>query len=303
MRNARIALAQIAPKLGDLDENLALHAGLAREAKRAGARVVVFPELSLTGYLLRDQVPEVALRPGSREFSKVARLSRDVDVVLGFVEEAPGHLYHNSTAYLSSGKVLHLHRKVYLPTYGLFEEGRDFARGDRIRSFGLPIGRAGLLVCEDCWHPACAWILAQQGMDILFAVSSGPTRGARPGKGITSVAVWRELLCTTARLQTCFVVYVNRVGYEDGLNFGGGSIAFDPFGRVLAALPALEPAFAVVDLDAEVLRRARVSYPLLRDEDLDLASREIERIRRARYGLPGADRGGRTRGGKNGRRR
>mgnify|MGYP001765311778 CR=1 FL=1 len=303
MRDARVALAQIEPKLGDLEANLDLHASAVRDARRAGAGLVVFPELSMTGYLLRDQVPEVALRPGSRELARLARLSRGIDVVAGFVEETPRHLYHNAVAYLSEGRVVHVHRKVYVPTYGLFEEGRDFASGDTLRSFDTRFGRAGVLVCEDCWHPSCAWILAQQGMDVLIVASSGPTRGARPGVGITSVAVWRDLLRATARFQTCFAVYVNRVGYEDGLNFGGGSLAVDPFGRVVASVPALEPALGIATLEAEVLRRARLSYPLLRDENLDLVHREVERIRRLRYDLPGAGKEGGTAAGRGGRDR
>ncbi len=288
MRNVRVALAQIAPRLGEIEANLEVHLEKVRESRRAGADLVVFPELSLTGYLLRDQVPEVALRVDAPRFRRLERASRDLDLMLGFVEETPDHRYHNATAYLSRGLLVHLHRKVYLPTYGMFEEGRDFAAGDRLRAFDAPFGRAGMLICEDCWHPACAWILAQQGMDVLLAASSGPTRGARPGRGITSLAVWHDLLRVTAEFETAFVVYVNRVGYEDGLNFGGGSLAIDPFGRVLATLPALEPALDVVELDAGVLRRARIAYPLLRDENLELAAREIDRVRRLRYELPAA---------------
>jgi len=172
------------------------------------------------------------------------------------------------------------------PTSGV----RFSVHQSRVRAFDAPFGRAGMLICEDCWHPACAWILAQQGMDVLLVASNGPTRGARPGRGITSLSVWQDLLRVTARLETAFVVYVNRVGYEDGLNFGGGSTAIDPFGRVLATLPALEPALEVVDLDAGVLRRARIAYPLLRDENLELAAREIDRIRQLRYDLPAGTR-------------
>lgn len=288
MRNVRVALAQIAPRLGELDANVSLHLDGVRDARRAGADLVVFPELSLTGYLLHDQVPEVALTVSSSRFKRLLSASRNLDVVFGFVEETEDHRYHNATAYLSCGRLVHLHRKVYLPTYGMFEEGRDFAAGDRLRAFDAPFGRAGMLICEDCWHPACAWILAQQGLDVLLAASSGPTRGARPGRGITSLGVWHDLLRVTAQFQTAFVVYVNRVGYEDGVNFGGGSMAVDPFGRVLATLPALAPAMDVVDLDGSVLRRARLAYPLLRDEDLELAAREIDRIRRLRYEIPGA---------------
>jgi predicted amidohydrolase len=286
MQTVRVALAQIAPKLGDLESNLDLHLDVIRRAGREKARVVVFPELSLTGYLLRDQVPEVALTPSSKIYRALLRASREIDVVFGFAEEAPGYKFHNAAAYLSKGRTVHVHRKVYLPTYGMFDEGRDFAPGDLVRSFDTPHGPAGLLVCEDAWHPTCAWLLVQDGAEILFVLSSGPTRGAKPGRGITSLPVWHDLLRTTAQFQTSFVVHVNRVGYEDGLNFGGGSLAIDPFGRSVAALPALDAGMAVAELDPEVLRRARAAYPLLRDENLELVHREIARIRQERFQIP-----------------
>jgi predicted amidohydrolase len=286
MQTVRVALAQIAPKLGDLDANLAQHLDAIRLARRERAGVIVFPELSLTGYLLRDQVTEVALTSKRPLFKKLLRASAGIDVIVGFVEEAPGHRFHNAAAYLAKGRVVHVHRKVYLPTYGMFDEGRDFAHGDLIRAFDAPHGRSGLLICEDAWHPTSAWLLVQDGAELLFALSSGPTRGAKPGRGVTSLPVWHELLRTTAQFQTSFVVYVNRVGYEDGLNFGGGSIAVDPFGRTLAALPALTPGIAVAELDAGVLRRARAAYPLLRDENLELVHRETTRIRQERFCLP-----------------
>jgi predicted amidohydrolase len=286
MQTVRVALAQIAPKLGDLESNLDLHRDAIRLARREKARVVVFPELSLTGYVLRDQVQEVALTRKSPLFKKLLRTSLDVDLIVGFAEEAPGHRFHNATAYLAKGKVVYVHRKVYLPTYGMFDEGRDFAAGDLIRAFDTPHGPAGMLICEDAWHPASAWILVQDGAEILFTLSSGPTRGAKPGRGITSLPIWHELLRTTAQFQTSFVVYVNRVGYEDGLNFGGGSIALDPFGRTLASLPALTHGVTVAELDGEVLRRARAAYPLLRDENLELVHREVARIRQERFQLP-----------------
>src|SRR5262249_21344257 len=154
-------------------------------ALREKAGIVVFPELSLSGYVLRDQVPDVALASGSRVLRALARASREIDLVVGFVEETPGHRYHNAAAFLSRGKVLHVHRKVYLPTYGMFEEGRDLARGEIVRAFLTPHAPAGVLVCEDAWHPALAWLLVQDGAEILFVLSSGPTRGARPGRGVT----------------------------------------------------------------------------------------------------------------------
>ena len=285
MQTVRVALAQIAPKLGKLKANLEIHEELARQARREKARVVIFPELSLTGYLLRDQVPDVAMTRDHPSFRRLLRASKEIDIVAGFVEEAPGHKFHNAAAYLSKGRVLHIHRKIYLPTYGMFDEGRDFAPGDVVRSFKTPGARAGVLICEDAWHPTCAWLLVQDGAEVLLVLSSGPTRGARPKRGITSLGVWHELLRATAQFQTSFVLYVNRVGFEDGLNFGGGSLAIDPFGRPIATLPALETGLAVAELDAEILRRARTAYPLLRDENIELVYRETTRLRQQRFDL------------------
>jgi len=290
VNSVRVALAQLAPRLGDLDANLEAHLDAIRAARREKARVIVFPELSLTGYVLRDQVPEVALTAGAKTLGTLRRAARDIDVVAGFVEETPGHKFHNAAAYIARGRIVHLHRKVYLPTYGLFEEGRDLAAGDLVRSFRTPHGPCGILICEDAWHPACAWLLVQDGAEVLFVLSSGPTRGAKPRRGVTSLGVWHDLLRVTAQFQTAFVVYVNRVGYEDGLNFGGGSMALDPFGRTIAALPALETGIAIAELSDEVLRRARTAYPLLRDENLELAHRELTRIRQERFQLPGPKR-------------
>jgi predicted amidohydrolase len=285
MRDTRVALAQIAPKLGDVARNLDLHLDAARRAADAGAGVVVFPELSLTGYLLQDQVPDVALGLDGPPIAELLERSREIDIVVGFVEEAPGHRFHNAAAFLSEGRVLHLHRKLYLPTYGMFEEGRDLAAGERLRAFSSRNGPCGLLVCEDLWHPSCAWLLAQDGAEVLFVPSSGPTRGTDPEVGITSNAVWRRLAEATARFQTVYVVYVNRVGSEEGLVFGGGSLVVDPTGRVVADLPPLDPGLLTVDLDGDALRRARTAYPLLRDEDLELVHRELDRVRNRRYGI------------------
>jgi len=293
MHRFRVALAQIDPGLGDVPANLDLHLETARRARERGADLVVFPELSLTGYVLRDQVPEVALGPEAPELRALLEASREIDLVVGFVEETEEHLFHNAAAYLSAGRLVHTHRKVYLPTYGMFDEGRDFAAGERLRAFSTRHGEAGLLLCEDAWHATSAWLLAQQGAVILLVISSGPTRGARPGQQITSVGVWKGLLETTARFQTAFVVYVNRVGCEDGLTFGGGSLVLDPFGRTVVSLPALDPELATADLDPEVLRRARTAYPLVRDSDLELVGREVERLRRLRYDLPDGETQGR----------
>lgn len=285
LRDFRVCLAQVNPGLGVVSRNLALHLDAAQSARSHKANLVVFPELSLTGYLLRDQVPEVAMRRNDPRLRKLLRASREIDLLFGMVEEAPGHRFYNAAVYMSAGRIVHVHRKVYLPTYGMFDEGRDFASGKVVRRFDSRFGPAGILICEDLWHPSCAWILAADGAEILYVLSSGPSRGSRPREGLSSVRVWHDLLRVTAQFQTAYVVYVNRVGFEDGLHFGGGSVVMDPFGRSLAALPAVKSELAVADLQAEVLRRARISYPLLRDDDLELAHRELLRVRAKRNAI------------------
>src|SRR5262245_27452285 len=124
MLNRTVALAQIAPKLGHVRANLTRHLEIIDRARAAGADLVVFPELSLTGYDLQDLVPEVAVSRDAEVLTRLAQASRDIDLVVGFVEEDPQHRFYNAAAYLSAGAVVHVHRKLHLPTYGLFQEGR-----------------------------------------------------------------------------------------------------------------------------------------------------------------------------------
>src|SRR5215475_4762310 len=136
-----IALAQVSPRLGDVEANLVLYEERVRSARGQGADLVVFPELSLTGYFLKDMVSTVAVRLDAPEVKKLRELSRKGALVAGIVEEAPDYQFYNSALYLEDGDIIHVHRKVYLPTYGLFDEGRYFAHGDSIRSFECKFGR------------------------------------------------------------------------------------------------------------------------------------------------------------------
>ncbi len=275
----RLALAQIEPILGDVEANVASHLRLAREARRRRAALLVFPELSLTGYRLQDLVSEVAL-PLDRPtvLRPLIEASRRIPMVVGLVEESEGHQYYNSAVFLEGGRIRHVHRKVYLPTYGMFEEGRYFAAGDSLRSFRSGAGRFGILICEDLWHPSTSLVLAQDGADYLLVISNSPTQGIDSNDALASQDTWNDLLSVTARLQTVYVAWVNRIGFEDGINFGGASCVIDPFGRITARAGVLESELLISDLDRAVLRRARTSYPLLRDERLPLLSREIRRL-------------------------
>ena len=166
----KLAVAQIDTVLGDLDANLEKHLAQIDDAVQAKADLVVFPELSLTGYALQDLTSAVA-RPASSEdpiFKPLLEASRNVDVLVGFVELDSRNRFYNSAAYLSQGEILHVHQKVYLPTYGLFDESRFFAWGDSIRAFDTPLGRLGVLICEDFWHASPPYLLWLDGADILL---------------------------------------------------------------------------------------------------------------------------------------
>ena len=290
----KVALAQIAPRLGDTAWNLRLHAELLGKARGSGAKLAIFPELSLTGYSLQDLVRDVAESPGrGRSLAALAGASRRCAVVAGFVEAAPGAQVHNSAACFSGGSLLHVHRKVYLPTYGMFDEGRYFAPGEGFRVFDAPWGRTGLLVCEDFWHLSSSWLLAAQGMELLIVISASPAKGLGAARRPKSLGVWEDLARVVARHLGCWVAYVNRVGYEDGWAFQGGSLLCSPSGEVEARAGFLDEELLVVELRPADLRRARIRSPLFRDEKRDLVGREIERILREegdRPALPGRGR-------------
>ena len=286
MRRFRLGVAQVAPVLGDVEKNLALHEKVAREAISQSINLLVFPELSLTGYFLKDQVPSVALTGAAAALRGLRDLSRRVAMVVGFVEEGPAHRFHNAAAYLEGGEVRHIHRKVYLPTYGIFDEQRYLAAGGRIRAFDTALGRMAILICEDLWHPAAAGIAAWDGADIILCPSASPGRGLGQTGPFQNSGTWERVIRAYGDLFTCFVVYANRVGYEDGACFWGGSEVVGPTGGSLAKARYLEEDLLAAEVDAGALRRARIANPLLRDERLELTLRELRRVIQAQEERP-----------------
>lgn len=276
----KLALAQIATQLGNVQSNLEKHLRLAEEAHRAGAQLVVFPELSLTGYVLQDLTPTVAHRPdaGDPVFGTLLETSRQIDLVVGFVEEDVRSRFFISAAYLSDGRVVHVHRKVYLPTYGLFDEGRFFALGDHVMAFNTRFGRMGMLICEDFWHASPPYLLWLDGADLFIFTSASPGRGLKGGDRLESSRWVDDINRGYASLFTSFVVHVNKTGYEDGLNFPGGSAVFDPNGALVEHAPYHQEALQMVELDLNQLHRTRARLPLLRDERTALVLREMNRI-------------------------
>ena len=275
-----LALAQINTKLGDVQSNLEKHLDLIAQAKSQKADLLVFPELSLTGYVLQDLVASVAHRAADSNsvFKPLLKASHDLDLVVGFVDEDPRHRFYIASAYLSGGQVLHVHHKVYLPTYGLFDEGRFFAHGDSVRAFETRFGRVGLLICEDFWHASPPYLLWLDGADIMLLTSASPGRGLTDKEKIES-ARWVERVSKAyASMFTSFVAHSNRVGFEDGLHFWGGANVYDPNGELIAQGPYFEEALTFAQLDLNQLRRTRSRLPLLRDERPEMVEKELKRI-------------------------
>ena len=284
----RIALAQLAPHLGDLDANLELVTTRLAEGVAQGADIVVFPELALTGYLLQDLVPEVALRADDPRLLAIGADKPEVMVAVGFVEETRARRYCNTVALLRGGRLIGLHRKVYLPTFGLFDEGRFTRAGDQIRAteVGDPLHKVGLSVCEDFWHPFVPMLQAQDGALLLINVAAGPARAPGSAAGLAAIGGWHKMQETYALLGTVAIAFCNRVGNEEGLTFWGGSRLLGADGAVLAEAPLYEEALVVGVLETDDLRMQRYNLPLVADERLELVRREVDRIVAERAGLP-----------------
>jgi NAD+ synthase (glutamine-hydrolysing) len=280
MMKIKVGLAQFNTKLGDIQANLEKHLALITRAKSQQADLLIFPELSLTGYALQDLAYASALHPHQEDpvFNELLQASEDIDLLVSFVHEDRRHRFYIAAAYLSEGEIIHIHNKVYLPTYGMFDEGRFFAWGDNVRAFDTKFGRIGMLICEDFWHASLPYLLWLDGAEILLFASASPGRGLNEDPRLSSSEWVEHTNRAYAGLFTVFVAHANRIGYEDGLNFWGGSTIFDPNGDLVFRAPDFEESLSVTTIDLNQLHRTRARLPILRDERTNLVQRELERM-------------------------
>jgi len=214
----KIALAQISPKLSP--DNLNKHIEF---INKTDANLIIFPELSMNGYKIKDALLEDAF---SLEFFK--KLKFDKDVVLGAAIKEDGKIY-NSALYLS--KEIITHNKVHLPTYGVFEEGRFFFEGNGFKTFDTKFGKTTMLICEDVFSADAISFVAKEKPDLIIVISASPAREFRDD-GLLIEKQWNSLLSTLAILSGGYVAFCNRVGFEDGLGFWGGSRIINPKGEI-----------------------------------------------------------------------
>lgn len=283
--SVRIALAQCTPGLGAVERNIGMHLEWIGRARAGGARLVVFPELSLTGYYLKDLANDLAMPPDDARLRPIAEASRDIDVTAGFVERTPDARIHIAQGYWSAGRLVHVHRKVYLPTYGIFDDGRYFGPGERFDVFQSAVGTAGVAICEDLWHVSVPYVYATSGALAIFAPSASPGRGVAEGGDLGTAESCRLMDRFYAQYLTVYVVFVNRVGHEDGIGFWGGSEVVAPDGTVAARAKEFEEDLVFAELDPALAARERARNPLLRDERADLVLRHLAE----RTGIPLAE--------------
>jgi predicted amidohydrolase len=258
---------------------LDLHLRYFEKARKKKVDLLIFPELSLTGYTLKDLVEDVAISPEDNSiFDRLIAESRDVSSVIGFVEEKERGLFFNSAAFLSKGKILHIHRKVFLPTFGIFEEAKFFAQGKNFHTFPTPYGNTGMMICRDFLNYGAGYLLFAGGSEIMIIISAAPGRGIAGGEAYETSRMWESMGETISRFSTSFLIYCNRVGFEDGKHFAGGSFIFDPLGQLISIASYLDEDFLVQEINLDLIREARKKWPYKRDDKPEVILEALKRI-------------------------
>jgi len=303
----RLAIAQLRPRKGAYEENLCRLGAHFRELGSwpEPPELVIAPESALTGYFLEGGVRDLAV-PADRLFDDLSRQHRDskappLDVALGFYELHQNRLY-NSGLYATLGGpdagIRHVHRKVFLPTYGVFDEERFVEAGRSVQAFDTRWGRAAILICEDVWHSFTPMLAALDGAQLIIVPSASPARGIMPdgeqGGRPSSLGRWDRIIQDVAGEHGVYVALSQLVGFEGGKAFPGGSIVATPRGDILAQGPIFEEALVPATLDFEEITRARADLPLLADLEM--------RLPHLLGSLHAARRGGGAGGGQTGRR-
>jgi predicted amidohydrolase len=273
----KVRAIQFSPCLGNIEKNLEFHIAKINQAIRDGRELIVFPELSISGYQLKDIIGEAALKKDGSEWREIEKLSRKIDIILGAPLEEDAGIMYNTALYFSRGKWRHTHRKVQLPNYGMFEERMIFKPGDEFRTFRIGSMTAGILICREILFPMLAYLYFIQKTDLLIGISNSPQRGIGQD-GISSFQLWETMGYVFSQFYHQNYLFVNRVGFEDGIGFGGGSF----FARAGQGICQKAKYIDEDTLDAEIrpadVRRARLSSNYLRDEQPQLVLKELQRI-------------------------
>ena len=272
----KAAIAQINSILGDLDKNIQRHIECCNKAIENDADLIIFPELSLTGYSLKDINYDITFNPyKSDKLNELKKLSKKISIICGFVEEDDSYAVYNSAVLLEDGEIKGIHRKIYPPTYGIFEEYRYFSRGEICEPIESKFGKLGIMVCEDLWHLSVPYTMSVKGAKMLIGIAASPTRLAVNTDKFKNYEINSEHHKTYARILSSYLLFSNRVGFEDGVNFWGGSEIVDPSGNICVVAKIFEEDMIYADVKESEIQRARRNARHFIEEDIDKTIRNL----------------------------
>ncbi|MFC1554350.1 nitrilase-related carbon-nitrogen hydrolase [candidate division KSB1 bacterium] len=243
------AVGQLKSVFCNIPKNVDKHISFINEAKKQGADIIVFPELSLTGYTLRDAVLEVAVDPDNEYIRKLALHSEDIIIIAGIVESGKKQRCYNTAVLFENCEIRSKHRKVFLPTYGMFEEGRYFSTGDDIKVHETSLGRIGIIICEDAWYPELVMKYRELDIDLLVIMAASPVKDIPEEIGIRNKEINNSLNRFHARNLEVPAIFANKTGYEQGVCFWGGSSLYSSKGEKTAEASTFEEELIISELD------------------------------------------------------
>ena len=298
----QVGIYQTDPVLLDVKANLADVIEKIHAAKAEGVDLILFPELALTGYFVRERYHEAALRIGSREIQQLARATRGTAAVVGFIEESQAMNFYNSALVAVDGEILFAYRKLNLPNYGVFEERKIFSGGKHVRVFKLKGLTIAPFICNDLWHPSLPYLGITQKADIFLTLFNS-SRGSM-GSEFSNIESWNIINRFYSRVFGVYNLCANRVGCEifedrrvsdadtdatlgavegvelddNPFRFWGGSEIINPFGQAIVTAALFDPDAIFAKISRDLIRTKRIVLPYLRNDDPFFTHRELERI-------------------------
>ena len=299
----KVGVCQTDPVLLDVKTNLAATIEKIEAAKAEGVDLVVFPELSLTGYFVRERFHEAALRMDSPEIKQLAGATKGTAAVVGFIEESQAMNFYNSALVAVDGEILFAYRKLNLPNYGVFEERKIFSGGKHVRVFKIKGLTIAPFICNDLWHPSLPYLGITQKADIFITMFNS-SQGSM-GNEFSNIESWNIINRFYSRVFGVYNLCANRVGCEvfedlrsdegeqtdsaveavdeNPFRFWGGSEIINPFGQAIITAALFDPDYIFADISRDIVRRKRILLPYLRNDDPYFTHRELQRILDGKY--------------------
>jgi len=276
----KISIAQTNSFLTNIPKNISHHSEFIKKAISEKSDLVVFPELSLSGYNLQDSSFDIAVSENEEIFKPLKEFSKEISILIGFPEKGKNGEIYNSSAFFEDGIMVISHRKRYLPTYNVFDESRFFTRGNELTAVNSKLGKIGVLICEDSWHPGLSYLLAYQKIDILAIIAASPYRSQLESESLDAMAKWNSICQAYAATYSLPVIFCNRVGSEDGILFWGGSSVYKAGGLKIEEAPKFEEMLLTCLIDKQEMRRDRFASTQFHDEDVLWQLDQLKKITR-----------------------